>query len=120
MGLSQVERPPLTEAPPIVPGGSPEPPRRLTPFQRDVVELVDGLGPGEVVTYTEVAMELGRPGAAQAVAGVLRKVPGLPWWRVIPSDGRLYRTHIATQAPLLAAEGITVDANRRVTPRPDV
>ena len=101
-------------APPLVPGGSVDPPTRLTPFQRDVVELVDDLAPGEVITYAEVAMEVGRPAAAQAVAGVLRRVPGLPWWRVIPSDGRLYRTHLPTQAPLLAAEGVTVDADRHV------
>lgn len=97
-----------------MPGGSPEPPERLTPFQRDVVELVERLAPGEIVTYAEVALEVGRPAAVQAVAGVLRQVPGLAWWRVVPSDGRLYRTHAPTQAPLLAAEGITVDDHRHI------
>jgi len=97
-----------------VPGGSPVPPARLTAFQQAVVELVEALAPGEIITYAEVALEVGRPAAAQAVAGVLRRVPGLPWWRVIPSDGRVYRTHLATQAPLLATEGITVDANRHI------
>lgn len=101
-----------------MPGGSPIEPERLTPFQRDVVELIERLEPGEIVTYGDIALEVGRPGAAQAVAGVLRMVPGLAWWRVIPSDGRLYRTHIPTQAPLLAAEGVTVDPQRRVIPPP--
>lgn len=103
------------DVPPLVPGGTPEPPERLTAFQRSVVELVAGLGRGEIVTYAEVALEVGRPGAAQAVAGVLRQVPGLPWWRVVPSDGRLYRTHAPTQEPLLRAEGVTIDADRRVS-----
>lgn len=111
------------EGPPLPPGGRPDPPERLTSFQRAVVEVVAGLEPGEVLTYAEVALEAGRPGSAQAVANVLRRVPAwstseglreLPWWRVIPSSGRLYRTHAATQAPLLRAEGIEVDDDRRV------
>lgn len=98
-----------------MPGGSPDPPEHLTPFQSDVVELIESLAPGEIVTYADVALEVGRPGAAQAVAGVLRQVPGIPWWRVVPSDGRLYRTHVPSQAPLLAAEGVLVDARRRIS-----
>ena len=107
------ERADYDEAP-LVPGGSAEPLQRLTAFQRDVADLVAGLGRGEVVTYADIALEVGRPGAAQAVAGVLRRVPGLPWWRVVPSDGRLYRTHFAVQEPLLRAEGVMIDADRRI------
>jgi|GEM_PF-3871339 hypothetical protein len=33
-----------------------------------------------------------------------------------PAEGRLYRTHAPTQAPLLAAEGHRVDEHRRVHP----
>lgn len=100
----------------LPPGGHPEPPERLTEFQRLVVEVVRGLRPGDVVTYAEVALEAGRPGSAQAVANVLRRVPGLPWWRVIPSTGRLYRTHAPSQAPRLRAEGVEVDDDRYVHP----
>lgn len=81
-----------------------------------MVEVVRALAPGEVVTYAEVALEAGHPGAAQAVANVLRRVPGLPWWRVIPTTGRLYRTHAPTQRPLLQAEGVEVDDDRHVRP----
>ena len=66
------------------------------------------------MTYAEVADEIGRPGSGQAVANVLRRVPGLPWWRVIPSTGCLYRTHAPTQAPLLRADGVSVDDDGRV------
>ncbi|MFA9429812.1 MGMT family protein [Egicoccus sp. AB-alg2] len=90
----------------------------MTPFQQAVVELVRHLAPGEVLTYADVAAEVGRPGSAQAVANVLRRVPGLPWWRVVPSTGRLYRTHAPVQAPLLRAEGVDVD-DRRVRPSHD-
>jgi methylated-DNA-protein-cysteine methyltransferase related protein len=99
---------------PRPPGGAHEPPDRLTPFQRAVVEVVGGLGPGEVVTYAEVATEAGHPGSAQAVANVLRRVPDLPWWRVVPTDGRVYRTHAAVQVPLLRAEGVEVGEDRRL------
>lgn len=101
---------------PLPPGGRPDPPERLTDFQQAVVEVVARLEPGEVVTYQEVALEAGRPGSAQAVANVLRRVPDLPWWRVVPSHGRLYRTHAPTQAPLLRAEGVEITDENIVRP----
>ena len=85
-----------------------------TAFQRAVIEAVSALREGDLVTYGELAEELGRPGGGQAVANVLRAVPGLPWWRVVPADGRLYRSHTPVQAPLLEAEGHRVDEHRRV------
>jgi methylated-DNA-protein-cysteine methyltransferase-like protein len=99
---------------PRPPGAALEPPHRLTPFQQHVAEVVAALRPGEVLTYGEVALEAGHPGAAQAVANVLRRLPDLPWWRVVPASGRLYRTHAPIQQPLLEADGVTVDAERHV------
>ena len=99
---------------PLAPGGSNHPPDELTHFQRAVVGVVERLERGEVVSYAEVAAEAGHPGSAQAVANVLRRVPGLPWWRVVPSTGRLYRTHRATQQPLLEGEGVEIDDDGRV------
>lgn len=101
---------------PLPPGGHPEPPERLTEFQHAVVAVVSDLAAGQLLTYDEVATEAGHPGAAQAVANVLRRVPGLPWWRVVPGDGRLYRTHAPTQRPLLEAEGVDVGDDRRIGP----
>ena len=97
-------------------GGHDVPPERLTPFQQHVVEVVSGLRPGELLTYAEVALEAGHPGAGQAVANVLRRVPGLPWWRVLPAGGRLYRQHRAAAEPMLRAEGHRVDEEGRVHP----
>lgn len=84
----------------------------LTPYQRAVATVVAGLGPGEVATYGEVATEAGYPGAARAVAGVLKLVPGLPWWRVTRSSGRLVSHLAREQASLLRAEGVTVKDGR--------
>ena len=75
-----------------------------------------GLCRGPIFTAFAVGIELGRPGGAQAIANVLRTVPGLPWWRVLPSDGRLYCSHAPTQVPLLEAEGHRIDEHRRVHP----
>lgn len=111
------DRPLAGEAPPP-PKASPRPPEAMTPFQTAVARVVRGLQEGEVATYAEVALEAGHPGAGQAVANVLRRVPGLPWWRVVPSSGRLYRTHAPTQAPLLEAEGVVIDDERHVLPGP--
>ena len=85
-----------------------------TPFQRAVVTAVRALGPGELVSYGDLADEIGRPGAAQAIANVLRCAPDVPWWRVVPGDGRLYCSHAPVQAPLLEAEGHRIDEHRRI------
>jgi methylated-DNA-protein-cysteine methyltransferase-like protein len=99
---------------PLPGGGHDEPPAQLTAFQQHVVDVVSGLRTGELLTYAEVALEAGHPGAGQAVANVLRRVPGLPWWRVLPANGRLYRQHREAAAPLLRAEGHHIDATGRV------
>ena len=69
-----------------------------------------------MATYGEIAEEVGRPGSGQAVSNVVRAVPDLPWWRIVPSSGRLYRTHAPTQVPLLEQEGHLID-DRRIVPR---
>lgn len=89
---------------------------RPTAFQAAVVEAVEALEPGDLVTFSEVAEQIGRPGSGQAVANVLRGAPDLAWWRVLPSDGRVYPNLAAVQVPLLRAEGHTVDGHRRVHP----
>lgn len=113
-GLSPVVRREKALAGAGPPGAHGTPPRQLTGFQRAVTDVVGSLAAGEVVTYAEVALEAGHPGSAQAVANVLRRVPGLPWWRVVPADGRIYRTHASRQVPRLRAEGVEVGDDRRV------
>lgn len=80
----------------------------MTPFERQVAEVVSGLGPGELATYGEVAAEAGRPGAARAVGNALRRLDGLPWWRVVTASGRCVPGLEGTQARLLAEEGVAV------------
>jgi methylated-DNA-protein-cysteine methyltransferase-like protein len=101
--------------PDLPPNGAPWPDEHEpTPFQRAVVETVAALRPGDLASYADIAEEAGHPGAGQAVANVLRRAAGLPWWRVVPADGRVYRSHRPVQIPLLRAEGHPVDDDGRI------
>jgi len=72
-----------------------------------VYAVVLAIPPGEVMTYGEVALEAGFPGAARAVGGVMAGSDGtLPWWRVVASNGRLVPDHEVEHARRLRAEGV--------------
>jgi methylated-DNA-protein-cysteine methyltransferase-like protein len=81
-------------------------------FEDAVAEVVDGIPLGETSTYAEVAEEAGFPGAARAVGNVMRTVPGLCWWRVITTTGRLVPGLEAEHTQRLRAEGIRVTNGR--------
>lgn len=79
-------------------------------FREAVLAVVGSIGPGEVLTYGEVAAEAGRPGAARAVGGLLRTTETpVPWWRVVGAGGRLRAPAPERQAALLRAEGHVVE-----------
>jgi methylated-DNA-protein-cysteine methyltransferase-like protein len=78
----------------------------LTLFEASVARVLRATEPGDVLAYGEVAAEAGYPGAARAVGNVLKRVDGLPWWRVVTSTGRLIPHHPAEQAKRLTAEGV--------------
>ena len=83
-------------------------------FTSAVIEVLEALKPGEVMAYGEVAAEAGYPGAARAVGNLLRVTPGLPWWRVVTSAGRLVPKHENEHAERLRAEGVKVENGRVV------
>lgn len=83
-------------------------------FTESVVRVLKQLNPGDVISYGEVAEEAGFPGAARAVGGVLKRVEGLPWWRVVNAAGRLVPGHEVKQAKLLSGEGVLVRDGRVV------
>jgi methylated-DNA-[protein]-cysteine S-methyltransferase len=62
----------------------------LTEFQCEVLKIVKGIPMGSVLTYGELARQLGKPQAARAVGQVLRANPLpviIPCHRVVRSDG---------------------------------
>ncbi|HOI56440.1 MAG TPA: methylated-DNA--[protein]-cysteine S-methyltransferase [Phycisphaerae bacterium] len=65
---------------------------RRTPFQRDVLEACRRIPPGEVVTYGQLAAQVGRPRAARAVGQTMAANPVplvVPCHRVVAADGSL-------------------------------
>jgi methylated-DNA-protein-cysteine methyltransferase-like protein len=94
------------------------PPPRET-FYDLVYAFVHTVPAGRVVTYGQVAFELGSPAAARAVGYALNSLPadsGVPWWRVVNAGGAISlrgRSDAASQQrALLEAEGVTFDGDR--------
>lgn len=92
------------------PAGAVSPPpevlETLTDFEAAVVAVLTATGPGDVMSYGEVAAEAGYPGAARAVGNILKRIDDLPWWRVVTAAGRLIPHHPVEQARRLAIEGV--------------
>lgn len=83
-----------------------------TAFEQSVAAVVAATGPGDVMTYGEVALEAGRPGAARAVGATLAKGGVDGWWRVVTSTGRLVPGLEDEHTELLRAEGVDVRDGR--------
>lgn len=83
-------------------------------FEARVAAVVGSLRAGQVMSYGEVAAEAGAPGAARAVGNLLRRSTGLPWWRVVASDGRLVPGAESEQRERLAGEGVGFTASGKV------
>jgi len=78
-------------------------------FDDAVRAVIDAIPRGEVMTYGEVALEAGYPGAARAVGHLLAGSDGeLPWWRVVNASGRLVPGHEREHARRLRAEGVAL------------
>ncbi len=87
-------------------GGTP------TPYARAVLDVVDRIPPGRVMTYGDVAELVGR-GSPRNVGTVLsdhgREVP---WQRVVQASGRPAEPHVQEALRLLAAEGCPLRGER--------
>jgi methylated-DNA-protein-cysteine methyltransferase-like protein len=95
-------------------------PNATTPTERRhlILAAVRALAAGEVAGYGEVARRAGLPGCARLVAKVLAAgdEPGLPWHRVLRSDGRVAfpagSEAFDEQVQRLRAEGVRVESGR--------
>ena len=81
-------------------------------FADAVRKVVRDLGRGDVASYGEVARRAGYPRAARAVGNVLASCVGVPWWRVVRSDGELAANSREEQARRLRREGVKVREGR--------
>jgi len=85
---------------------------RVTPFEREVLDLLRTVPPGDVITYGDLARRLGKPNASRAVGNVCAKNPAIivvPCHRVVPAAGGVGNYGgaggPATKRKLLAKEG---------------
>jgi len=85
-------------------------------LQELIRAAVRALQPGEVVSYREIARRAGNPGAARAVGAFLAEHgDGVPWWRVVHSDGSLSAPNKRDQRRRLVAEGVEVERGRVIS-----
>lgn len=101
----------------MVTGANPQPKR--TTFYDGVFAFIRQVPPGRVVTYGQVALELGAPAAARAVGYALSSGGGggdVPWWRVVNASGGISLkgrgASADLQRELLEAEGVRFDEDR--------
>jgi O-6-methylguanine DNA methyltransferase len=80
----------------------------VTDFAKKVYKVVKKIPKGETLTYGQVAVLAGRPGAARAVGNILSKNydPQIPCHRVIRADGKLggYNRGLPEKARILKIE----------------
>ncbi|MHA0035227.1 MGMT family protein [Deinococcus sp. PESE-13] len=84
------------------------------PFRQQLLDLVARIPPGRVMTYGQLALLAGQPGAARQAGAVMHslKDSDLPWQRVINAQGRVSTHKVGLgelQEGLLRAEGIEFD-----------
>jgi len=64
----------------------------LTPFQRQVLQVVAGIGKGMLMTYGQVAKTIGKPAASRAVGAAIGSNPWpvlVPCHRVVGAGGQM-------------------------------
>jgi methylated-DNA-[protein]-cysteine S-methyltransferase len=90
--------------------------RSITEFQREVLGAATSIPFGQVVSYGEIAREIGKPGAGRAVGNALGRNPVpivVPCHRVIAAGGTLggYTGGINIKRALMRIEGIHLQNN---------
>jgi alkylated DNA nucleotide flippase Atl1 len=77
----------------------------LGPYAEKVLDTVDLIPPGRVMTYGDVAEWLGEGGPRQVGRVMAQYGSVVPWWRVVRSDGVLLAGHELRALAAYRAEG---------------
>jgi methylated-DNA-[protein]-cysteine S-methyltransferase len=82
----------------------------LSPFARQVLQATASVPSGGIATYSEIAKQIGNPGATRAVGNALGRNPVpiiLPCHRVVPADHSIgnYTGGVDIKVKLLSLEG---------------
>lgn len=96
----------------------------LSPAER-ILAAIRAVPRGQVAGYGHIARRAGLPGRARLVARILgdNEDPGLPWHRILCSDGRIAFPEGSEghreQSQRLRAEGVMVENGRVRMPATD-
>ena len=100
----------------ISPSGSPSADGSSPPvddFASQVLDVVDSIPPGRVMSYGDIAEYLGAGPGPRQVGRVLAVYGGaVPWWRVIHSDGTPAPGHDSRALEHYLAEGTPLRSAR--------
>jgi alkylated DNA nucleotide flippase Atl1 len=77
----------------------------LAPYAEKVLDAVDLIPPGRVMTYGDVAEWLGEGGPRQVGRVMAEYGAVVPWWRVVRADGVLLAGHEQRALAEYRAEG---------------
>ena len=88
-----------------------------SPFTQKVIQVIQSIPKGKVISYGQVAAYIGIPRAARQVGWILRSLEdgvSMPWWRVVNNTGRIsiegnLHNDKELQKKLLQQEGVAVN-----------
>jgi alkylated DNA nucleotide flippase Atl1 len=86
-------------------------------YSARVLDVVDAIPAGQVMSYGDVAEYLGAGGPRQVGRVMARYGGAAPWWRVIHADGTPAPGHDAQALAHYLAEGTPLLSPRGTTPR---
>ncbi|HEY4701516.1 MAG TPA: MGMT family protein [Streptosporangiaceae bacterium] len=86
-------------------------PAQLDDFASDVLDVVDAIPPGQVMSYGDIAEYLGRGGPRQVGRVMSTSGGGVPWWRVVHANGSLLARHERTALREYRKEGTPLRAS---------
>ena len=84
----------------------------MNEFETRVAAVIRAIPKGMTLSYAGVALRANKPGRARAVVRALKTLTGVPWWRVIRSDGTMAPQVAVEQGRRLKKEGVAVTGRR--------
>lgn len=87
---------------------------QLPEYVEAVLETVEAIPPGRVLSYGDVAELVGRGGPRQVGRVLSQWGGGVPWWRVLRADGRHAEPLRERALERLRAEGAPLRPDGRV------
>jgi len=89
----------------------------VSDFVGRVLDVAEAIPPGRVMSYGDVAEYVGQGGGPRQVGRVMALWGGgVPWWRVVHSDGRLLSGHEREALAHYRREGTPLRAGAKDAP----